>query len=214
MEGDSIQSEMSPNDAKLAGFEREQEVLNPTETFNRIIKKAKPISPVDRLKAPFRDYTENTRTQWKYVKPEEVEDYLNSKLFFDTTSIRYSDMISLFEFRAPSEDRPTIVPLDLVVNASGFKDWKGRDPKKYNKSWSSIYGGGQAKSLDVIKHYAGLSTKLPPVNQMIMFIQPDGKVFFNNNAGDSHRMAAAILRGDENIETMEVYAYLLRRNYL
>ena len=193
--------------------EYEYDLTNPEETFNRLIQNAPLISPVDRSKAPFKDYSENTREKWKYVKAEEVASYLDSKFFFDTGLISYRDISKVFSLYDPSEERKINIPLDLIVNAKGFEDWKGRNPK-YTKNWYSIYGGGDSKSLDVIKHYAGLSTDLPHVTQMLMFIQPDGKVFFDNCSGDSHRMAAAILRGFEFIETLEVDAYLVNRNYL
>lgn len=209
-----VSDENKLDNVNIAGFEHEYDLTNPRETFNQLIKNAPPISPVDRAKAPFRDYVENTREQWKYVKSEEVESYLGEKFFFDTGLISHRDATNIFSIYAPSEERCIEVPLDLVVNGKGFEDWKGRDNKKNTKFWSSAYGGGDAKSLDVIKHYSGLSTKLPPVTQMLMFIQPNGKVFFDNCSGDSHRMAAAILRGFEKIETLGVDAYMLSKNYL
>jgi len=201
-----------PNQLNIGEYD--YDLTNSEETFNRLIQNAPLISPIDRSKAPFRDYLENTREKWKYVKAEEVASYLDSKFFFDTGLISYRDISKVFSLYDPSEEQRIKIPLDLVVNAKGFEDWKGRDSKKYTKNWYSIYGGGDSKSLDVIKHYAGLSTDLPPVTQMLMFIQPDGKVFFDNCSGDSHRMAAAILRGSEFVETLEVEAYLLNKNYL
>jgi len=191
----------------------EHRASDPQEIFNRLIQNAPPISPVDRSKAPFRDYLENTPEQWKYVRADEVESYLNGKRFFNTGSIASRHLTRVFEVIAPNRSQFIKVPLDLVVNAKGFKSWKGRGEIS-SKSWYSIYGNGESNSIDVIQHYAGLSTDLPPVTTMLMFIQPDGKVFFDNSSGDSHRISAAILRGNEFIETSEVYAYMLSENYL
>lgn len=187
---------------------------NPIHILNNYIENAPPVSPIDRSKAPFRDYKENSRNEWKYVDAKEVEDYLNNKFFFDTGSMSYKDMSKLFSIYIPHSEEAIKVPLDLVVNAKGFEDWRGRDPKKYTKSWNSIYGTGDSKSIDVIKHYAGLSTDLPTVLQMLMFVQPNGKVFFDNCSGDSHRMAAAILRGLEFVETRIIDAYALSKDYI
>lgn len=192
----------------------EQSPSDPREIFNRLIQNAPPISPVDRSKAPFRDYSENTPEQWKYVRADEVEAYLNGKRFFNTGSIASRHLTRVFEVIAPTTSQFIKVPLDLVVNAKGFESWKGRNEGDKKSWYSRLYGGGNSKSIDVVQHYAGLSTDLPPVTAMLMFIQPDGKVFFDNCSGDSHRISAAILRGNEFIETSEVYAYMLSENYL
>lgn len=194
----------------------EQSASDHREIFNRLIQNAPPISPVDRSKAPFRDYSENTPEQWKYVRADEVEAYLKGKRFFDTGLISRSggQMKQLFEVRASNRSQLIKVPLDLVVNAKGFESWNGRNERNTKSWYSRLYGGGESKSIDVIQHYAGLSTDLPPVAAMLMFIQPDGKVFFDNCSGDSHRISAAILRGNDFIETSEVYAYLLSEDYL
>lgn len=198
----------------FGGFVYEHDSDYNMQAFNNFIKNAPPVSPVDRSQAPFRDYLENTPDQWKYVSAQEVESYLSQKFFFDTGTISHRDMSQLFSLDTYSGDKNIKVPLDLVVNAKGFEDWRGRDPKLYTKTWGSIYGGGDSKSLDVIKHYAGMSTNWPPVFRMVMFVQPNGKVFFDNGSGDSHRMAAAILRGFEFIETQGVDAYSLSKDYI
>ena len=192
----------------------EQSASNPQEIFNRLIQNAPPISPVDRSKAPFRNYSENTPEQWKYVRADEVEAYLNGKRFFNTGLISSGHMTKVFEISAPNRSQHIKVPLDLVVNAKGFESWKGRGERNTKSWYSRLYGGGESKSIDVMQHYAGLSTDLPPVTEMIMFIQPNGKVFFDNCGGDSHRISAAILRGNEFIETLQVYAYKLSEDYL
>ena len=73
---------------------------------------------------------------------------------------------------------------------------------------------GRMSSLNVNKLYAGTPSELPSVREMRMYIQPDKKVFFDNKSGDSHRIAAAILRGNKYIETNNLTVYQVDKNYL
>lgn len=186
------------------------------DDITRMIQSAPPIAPVIEKSAPFADYAENTDKSWKLVKPEDVKEYLESKLFFKTSSIPSSSLQKVGEVYIRYSEEAIKVPLDLIVNAAGFESWLGRS-KKYNKKFHIQSGGkglsGEMKSLDVAKLYAGTPTPLPPVDIMTMYIQPNQKIFFDNGSGDSHRIAAAILRGDKDIETRCVYVYKLDTDY-
>ncbi len=181
--------------------------------INALIENAPPVSPIDRSVAPFKNFQGNNDELWNYVPHQEVTDYLATKFFFETGTIEYEDMTPICCLVKYTNEPKITIPLDLVVKAAGFDDWRGRDPR-IAKSWSSKYGDGEGKSVDVIKHYAGLSSELPPVGSMRMFIQPNGKIFFDNGGGDSHRIAAAILRGQETIETRIVDVYQLKKDYI
>lgn len=181
--------------------------------LNKIIESAPQISNRDVSKAPFADFTQNTQDTWEYVSPEIVDTYLKNRLFFNTSHIPYDSKKEVGEV---SSDEPIQIPLDLVVYAEGFADWRGR--KSGEKSWNIKSGeknlDGAMSSLDVIKLYAGTPSKIPQVGFMQMYIQPDKKVFFDNGAGDSHRIAAAILRGEKYIETKFVIVYQLDEDYI
>lgn len=158
--------------------------------------------------APFAEYKNNNETAWQYVEDASVRKYLASRQFIDTSIFGYGNgSVTLDKV----EGKPYEVPLSAVVSAAGFDSWEGRNPRQY-KSWNSKYGGGDMKSLAVIKHYAGLETELPPVGKMNVYVQPDGQVFCDNNSGDSHRIAAAILRGQDTIKADELEFILLEKN--
>ncbi|MEN9649622.1 MAG: hypothetical protein RL094_589 [Candidatus Parcubacteria bacterium] len=199
-------------DTSDTSFEQKKE--DRLREFKDFIAHAPAVSPVDRSKAPFKDYSQNTKKSWQYVTPEEVDQYLGEKFFFDTNDIPYEEKVSLGEIDISAGEECIQIPLDLVVHAAGFKDWRGRG-ENVGKVWVSEFGISEgSKSVDAIKHYAGLSTDIPRVTRVNMYRQPDGKVYFSNGGGDSHRIAAAILRGCECIETTRVGLYDVKENYI
>ena len=171
------------------------------------------LSPRQEIVPPFKNFTENSKEAWQYVPPQEVEKFLKERFFLNTDIIDYEDMTGLFTVRKRENEDSIKIPLDLVVAAAGFEDWRGRG-EDIGKTWQSEYGYGETNSLEVIKHYAGLPSEPPPVSRMRMFIQPNGKIFFDNGSGDSHRIAVAMLRGKEFIETKKVNVYRLSKNYI
>jgi hypothetical protein len=189
------------------------ERIRSVDVLNKIIESAPKISGQDVSKAPFADYAQNTQESWNMIPPEEVDEYLKQKLFFNTSHIPYDSKKEIGEV---SSDEPIKIPLDLIVYAEGFSDWRGR--KSGEKSWNIKSGekklDGAMASLNVIKLYAGTPSEIPEVGFMQMYIQPNKKVFFDNGAGDSHRIAAAILRGDKYIETKFVIVYQLDEDYI
>jgi hypothetical protein len=176
--------EGSPTAHKKAPSLEQLPTVDPLEkAVYEIISHAPEISYVNKDDAPFKNFSDNNQKSWHHIPPEEADVYLNKKLFFETRKIDYDDMTEIFEIDKKYDEPGIKIPLDLVVCAAGFENWKGRD-KSVGKSWSSEYGYGETKSNEVIKHYAGLPTKLPSVTAMRMFKQPDGKVFFDNGSGD------------------------------
>lgn len=200
---------LSEQDSALIHQNIESELIR----FENEIAQAPLVSPVDRSKAPFRNYFENTDSQWLYVQPDDVELYLLQKFFFDVNDIPFEDKVSAGEIDFSDTGQQIKIPLDLVIYAAGFKDWRGRG-EDVGKTWISKFGSGELKSHEVLKHYAGLSTELPGVARVNMYRQPDGKIYFSNASGDSHRISASILRGCEFIETSRVSIYDVQKNYI
>lgn len=190
-----------------------RERIRTANDLKKIIESAPKISDRDTSQAPFANYTENTHKIWDYVSPEVVDTYLKEKFFFNTSHIPYDSKDEIGEVFL---DEPLNIPLDLVVSAAGFADCRGRNSGE--KTWNIKSGQtnlyGAMKSQDVIKLYAGTPSVIPPVSNMQMFIQPDGKVFFDNGGGDSHRIAAAILRGEKEIGVKSVIVYRLDEDYI
>lgn len=155
--------------------------------------------------APFANYAQNIGESWRAVSKEEVIDYLSKKEFKQHTHPENGAVIL-----DSKEGEPFEVPLDLINNASGFDDWQGR--KGSSKSWQSDFGSGNMASLDVIKHYAALPTELPPVGEIRVMISPDGKISCDNGSGDSHRISAAILRGETTIKANKLQFVRLAEN--
>lgn len=171
------------------------------ETILKAINNAPRLNPDNTSKAPFKHSALNTDESWQHAPHEQVMDYLSDKLFMDTYGLASSDTPAI-QIRAEAGDYMEI-PLDLIVNASGFGSWAGREGVGSGKDVSGKYKDAyehKIKSIDVIKHYASLPSELPPVSEIRIYVQPDGTMFADNTSGDSHRIAAAILRGDKTIK--------------
>lgn len=169
---------------------------------------------------PLSDYDMNTASQWKYVPDQQIRDYLDGKTFVSTSrayscKTGYEMVISSKDIH--DESTKTLFPLRTIVAAAGFESWQGRGKNgEADKSISSKHFGmrERTKSIEAIKHYASLPSALPAVDQVYVYIQPDGKVFADNGGGDSHRIAAAMLRGDNSIRANNVSVLLLENNIL
>lgn len=155
--------------------------------------------------APFKHYAQNDSSSWKVVTDIEIKSYLESVPFLPEVPVEKGTVII-----SSADGQPFDVPLSLIKHAAGFESWKGREAA--TKSWDSEYGAGKMSSLDVIKHYAGLSTELPPVGEIRVFVQPDGKIYCDNGSGDSHRIAAALLRGDGSIKAKNLQFVRVEQN--
>lgn len=170
-----------------------------------LIQASPGVAPIDRTHAPLKDFAQNTEQAWQHVPADQVHDYLKSKRFTEPYDIRQEGQRKI---QIEAADDPVDIPLDMLVNAEGFDSWEGRDgqrgaEKRVQSQYSSFYNA-KSKSLDVIKHYASLPTEIPPVSTISLFVQPNGVIFGDNDMGDSHRIAAALLRGDETIKANSV----------
>ncbi len=106
---------------------------------------------------------------------------------------------------APVEDWSMELPVNAFVEAPGFQDWEnGRPDLKNGKS-----------SKRVIGRYACMpGVTAPPIQKVIVYIQPDGKVLCSLVGDGAHRLAAAKKRGDTRIRARDVIFASLERNVL
>jgi hypothetical protein len=167
-------------------------------------------SPDDRADAPFAGYKDNTTEAWQQVPDEDVRSFLSAKAFLDVS--RYGNKTRSVTVEA-KKDSPLEVPSDSIVYAEGFTSWQGQGEGR-RRNANSEYGNEEMSSLDVIKHYAGLPTEIPPVGEIRAYIQPDGTVFCDNESGDSHRIAAALLRGQATVKAEKITFIPLDKNVL
>lgn len=166
------------------------------------IKRSPPLTVVGHgFSAPELDPRQNIA----HLPDELVQRRLQKKLFRATDDLKDRPVEAVIT--ATSADQPIEVPLDHVIDAQSFIDWMGRAPG-VKKTRSTNEGYVTESSFDTIRHYASLSTKIPPISSMEMFVQPDGKVFFNNDDDGSHRLAAAVVKGQESVPA---YSLRLRR---
>ena len=180
------------------------------ETLLQGLSTAVGVNSADRV-APFANFQENTSDKWQYVPDQAVKDYLDEMYFMDLHGF-YPDGNKLAVHAADGED--ILVPLSLLVNAAGFSSWQGRG-EGAGMTWQSAeYGNGGYTSIDAIKHYAALPTEVPPVDTINVYIQPNGCMFADNNSGDSHRVSAAFLKGQQQISAKSVNFVQLSDNYL
>lgn len=173
-----------------------------------IVSSAPKIQPEASQKlAPFSDFRENNQEVWQYVPDEAIDEYLDRRVFLAPERIRRLTPNNPKIRIEGSPEKLIEVPLDIMVGAQSFDSWKGYDGGSGGKRISGKYAehyDRQVSSYDAIKHYASLPSDLPPINTVELFIQPDGQIFGDNGSGDSHRLAAAILRGDEKIKALNV----------
>ncbi len=185
--------------------------------LQRFISRAPQVQPDANDRAPFDDWRQNQEAA-RYVPDEEIKGFLAKRVFVDTDRIKGRAHQNRVHIEAQSEDSPIEIPLDLIVYLEGFDSWLGRgiegsDTKDVGGEYSKYYDG-KISSLDLIKHYASLPSDLPPVDTIRLFIQPDGTIFGDNASGDSHRIAAAALRGDTTIKARNITIQCLDENII
>lgn len=185
------------------------------EVVFKLLETAPKLQDIDKESAPFKDYAENTEETWKYVSEGEISDYLAKRIFKDTDRIYDKGAENNNLTIKANLGESFGIPLDLVVYAQGFDTWKGRSGsgKRISGAYGDLYSGNQ-RSVDTIKHYASLPSELPSVDEMRIFVQPDGKIFCDNGSGDSHRIAAAMLRGESTVKARRVTVKRLNQNIL
>lgn len=87
-----------------------------------------------------------------------------------------------------SDIEPLDVPLSMFVSAEGFHSWeegRGLDTE------------GRPTSADKIEDFASRDTPIPPIGDVTFYLLPDGQLIAKT--GNSHRVAAALKRGDSTI---------------
>lgn len=178
----------------------------------------------DSQTAPFAAYADNTNEAWSYTPDDQVRQFLDSKTFVAGTEAArnratgYTLIIDQLKNSA-GKKTPIAVPSSIIVNAAGFDSWQGRGfdgegEKAITSPYSEYNHHTRDTSHTALKHYAGLPSELPPVGVLNVYIQPNGKIFADNGGGDSHRIAAAFLRGNEFIEVETVNVRLLSEDMI
>lgn len=182
--------------------------------FLKYINSAPYVQPIKSEEAPFANYASNSDA-WQVVSNEQIESYLEDRLFMKVRP----GITGLNKLLIESENgQPMELPLDLFVYAAGFDSWNGRegpgDIKKPGGDYSEFYEEAGLSSQDLIKHYASLPSDIPAISKAVVYVQPDGTMFADNSNGDSHRIAAAILRGQESIGAHNITLVPIEENII
>jgi len=174
--------------------------------------------------APFKHYRENNDSAWQYVSSETARQYLKAKPFIGGKVLDYvadtaKSSTSIYNYSNAS-DEGFEIPTRVMVSAADFGSWLGRNDTAGREGMGekgiSLHGfsyDAKSVSLDAIKAYASQRTELPPVAEVHLYVQPNGLAFAGNGSGDSHRIAAAILRGEKTIKATNLTTYLLKDNH-
>lgn len=106
---------------------------------------------------------------------------------------------------APVETWSIPLPVDKFTHAPEFVDWyEGRRDSKNGRS-----------SAQVIAHYARMrGSTAAPIQHVIVYMQPDGKVFCGLVGDGAHRLAAAKRRGDTTIQARDVLFTRIEQNVI
>jgi hypothetical protein len=80
------------------------------------------------------------------------------------------------------------IPLGMFISAESFESWRGRK-EGHSKD-------GRPSNV-VIDEYSEMKTTPPPIEIAEAYLLPDGRIYFKSE--NSHRLAAAIKRGDEYV---------------
>lgn len=206
-----VDSGAKPGDSRLRSLEVYQDHPDAEMILKELQSLGSMLEPSLNEEAPFAKYSQNTDKSWQYVPHKKVLEYLDRKDFIDTYSVfKNNKGLSMI---IKSEDGSIDFPVSLFSAAAGFDSWRGRSDGGL-KSYISKYGNFKGDSLEAIKHYAGLETPVPLVDYVRVFIQPDGQVFADNHRADSHRIAAAYLKGDKSIKANRVQIIRLEENFI
>lgn len=186
--------------------------------IQELLSQAPCIQPTDGGTAPFANWGQNNPESWQYVPDSEVRSFLSKRRFIDTTTVQGAAQPNDMRIETGRGDQPLDVPLDLIAGLPSFDSWLGRGvagstEKKVSGPYAKYYNR-KAPSHELIKHYASLPSELPPVDTVRLFIQPDGTVFGDNAGSDTHRIAAAVLRGDTTIKANNLTIKCLEENII
>jgi len=173
--------------------------------------------------APFKHYRENNDSAWQYVDSETTRQYLKAKPFIEDKVLGYvadtaKSRTSIYNYSNAS-NQGFEIPTRVMVGAAVFGSWLGRNDTAGREGMGekgiSLPGfsyDAKSVSLSAIKAYASQRTELPPVAEVDLYVQPNGLAFAGNGSGDSHRIGAAILRGEKTIKATNLTTYLLKDN--
>lgn len=139
------------------------------------------------------------------------EEFLGRKLFVRTHFLRNQPVDVVV--KCPRPDEPISIPLDLVVDSEGFTSWQGRGAN-VKKTVSTDEGYLEDLSFNIIRGYATRTSPAPALKTMEMYVQPNGVIFFSNISDGSHRIGAAILRGDQSIPTYNLRVRYLQEDFI
>jgi hypothetical protein len=199
---------------------------NDIDVINTLLQGTTSIDESPLKPAPFERYADNTTETWGYVEDRKIRDYLLDKTFIDDTVLSSleqddSECITTVRNQLSATHKHFEVPTKLIVSAVGFGSWLGRDDRFGNQGMGEkefslpdfATTATHSLSLHAIKAYASHNSELPPVEEMAIYIQPDGLAYAQNIGDASHRIGAAILRGDETVKATELKIVLLKENH-
>jgi len=184
------------------------------EVIRALIEDAPQLQSEVLSPAPFADYKENDGTQWAFAADSSIREYLAKRqyehLWSPPKSSQENNRIRIDAFQDGGID----FPLDLIADLSGFASLTGDGEYKRIEGEYEIGYNASMPSIDAMKHYASLPTEIPPVHNIVVYVQPNGVMFAGNGEGDSHRIGAAILRGQKtikanNITIVPIHEYII-----
>lgn len=104
------------------------------------------------------------------------------------------------DIRTQSPGTATIAVDRIVAVAAPFNSWtSGYSSGQKREHGSQI----ESSSAELIQDYATRPTEIPPLDQVRGLITSDGALYYLVTGG-AHRAAAAIMKGQEHIETKEI----------
>ena len=133
------------------------------------------------------------------------DTYFHVPSTVETTTFAHTVLPDNLPEGAPVEQWAVELPVDKFVEAPDFVNWHdGRDGKKNGMS-----------SKKKIRQYARMPGRTAaPITHVIVYMQPNGKVFCGLAGDGAHRLAAAKLRGDESIYARDVVFAKLHEDLL
>jgi hypothetical protein len=221
---DQAQHDLATYDTRAniyASFSNQAEFAS----INELIAQAEPVATTNTQSAPFGNFKSNNDSAWQYVEDSAARQFLLNRPFIDDRAIGSLDdlAVSLTTIHNDTRSSATFeIPTDLMISAASFTSWLGRSDsqgvsgngEKTIALPSFSRSRGRTVSFQAIKAYASHPDDLPPVSQVSLYVQPNGLAYAGNGSGDSHRIGAAILRGEPTIKANGLRTILLRDNYL
>ncbi len=153
-----------------------------------------------------------SRTEWggkKLVGGLAETSQLSAQTFIDKRRLHELAGEHGVSVEARSDEPLIKIPTANFVYAEGFTSWKGRSGTKQE----DVVGATNRSSAKVIADFASRETPAPPLDRVVGYVQPNGVVLYASADG-AHRTAAAIVRGDEFIQTTRLELHQLEANLI